>query len=408
MLFKNIIGQDSIKEKLSALISEKRLPHAMMLLAPQGSGGLPMALAVAQSLVCEKRNDTAPKNDDGFGASLFGEPEPTPTPIEWKDACGECPACQKAQKLIHPDIHFTFPTIKPEKQKTPPISADFAKEWRTAVTANPYQTYNDWLAVMDAENKQGNITNNECHEIIKRMSLKTFEAPYKIQIIWLAEFLKEAGNTLLKIIEEPPADTIFILVVENIEGMLNTIISRTQIIKLPPIEDHILSAYLSKKFQANTAATLQVARIAEGNLALAEAYMQGVENSTDKFLQEWFSIALRIKSPNIANQKEGVEKLATFIDEIAKIGRENQKVFLKFVLWYLREVHLLSLGASSQKLGDDELIFAQKLAKVLNTHSIAAIEEIINELYYGIERNGNAKILFTAATINLSTQFEKK
>lgn len=408
MLFKNIIGQDSIKEKLSALISEKRLPHAMMLLAPQGSGGLPMALAVAQSLVCEKRNGTAPKNDDGFGASLFGEPEPTPTPIEWKDACGECPACQKAQKLIHPDIHFTFPTIKPEKQKTPPISADFAKEWRTAVTTNPYQTYNDWLAVMDAENKQGNITNNECHEIIKRMSLKTFEAPYKIQIIWLAEFLKEAGNTLLKIIEEPPADTIFILVVENIEGMLNTIISRTQIIKLPPIEDHILSAYLSKKFQANTAATLQVTRIAEGNLALAEAYMQGVENPTDKFLQEWFSIALRIKSPNIANQKEGVEKLATFIDEIAKIGRENQKVFLKFVLWYLREVHLLSLGASSQKLGDDELIFAQKLAKVLNTHSIAAIEEIINELYYGIERNGNAKILFTAATINLSTQFEKK
>ena len=401
MLFKNIIGHAVIKDKISALIGEEKLPHAMMLLAPEGSGGLPMALAIAQSLVCETRNGIAPQQDGG----LFGAPEPAPvvdlTAI--KDACGTCPACQKAAKLIHPDIHFTYPTIRLEKQKSPPISADFAKEWRTAVVENPYLTYQDWLSAMDAENKQGNITINECHEIIKRMALKTFEANYKIQIIWLAEFLKEAGNTLLKIIEEPPADTVFILIVENIESVLNTIISRTQIFKLPPIDDHDLSNYLSEKFNTPPALALQVARIADGNLAVASHYIQGVEQPTDKFLQDWFAIALRLKNP--AYQKEGAERLFAFVDEIAKIGRENQKVFLKYVLWYLREVHFLSLKLSSQKLSEDELVFAAKLAPLLTTAAIAELQTIIDNLYYHIERNGNPKILFTANSFAIAKLF---
>jgi len=209
MQFQNVIGQFSAKHKLQNMMASGRMPHALLISAAEGFGGLPLAVALAQYINCE--NPTA------------------------QDSCGVCEACNKIKKLIHPDVFFTYPTV-PQKSGDKPVSTDFIKQWRKAFSENPYLTYNQWLTQITDDNKQGNITVNECHEIIKRISLKNYEGKFKVQIIWMAELLREAGNALLKSIEEPPANTVFILVTEQPELILNTILSRTQMLRLPPIE----------------------------------------------------------------------------------------------------------------------------------------------------------------------------
>src|ERR1043165_2536000 len=178
MQFKEVIGQQDVKDKLTGMARSGRIPHAMMLLGPEGNGNLALALALAQYIQCENRSDG--------------------------DSCGVCPSCSKNQKFIHPDVHFTYPVV-PRKAGEPPISTDYITEWRSAIASNVYMDVNTWLQSIGAENRQGNITVRECHEIIRGVNMKTYESTYKIQIVWLAEFLKEAGNTLLKVIEEPPA-----------------------------------------------------------------------------------------------------------------------------------------------------------------------------------------------------------
>ena len=233
MKLSEVIGHQEAKDRLSELMTADRLPHAMMILGPEGSGGLALALAIAQNLVCERRFGKKAEEGGLFAApSMFGDLPAAPQNTEpLSDACGECAACIKAAKFIHPDIHFTFPVVtvkgKTARRSVRTISTSGARPWRTI----PYMSAVDWLQQITDENKQGNITVNECHEIIRRITLKSYESTYKVQIIWMAEYLREAGNTLLKVIEEPPADTIFILVVENIEQVLNTIISRTQLVK---------------------------------------------------------------------------------------------------------------------------------------------------------------------------------
>ncbi|MCW3126382.1 MAG: polymerase subunit gamma/tau [Bacteroidetes bacterium] len=377
----------------------------MMVLGPEGSGGLPMALAIAQNLVCERRSGKKEETDLFAAPSMFGDPAPVAqdtAPLS--DACGECPACQKAAKFIHPDIHYTFPVVS-GKKTGPPVSADYIVEWRKALTENPYMNVNDWLGQITTENKQGNITVNECHEIIKGMSLKTFESKYKIQIIWMAEYLREAGNTLLKIIEEPPADTIFILVVENIELILTTVISRTQLIKLPAIEDADLAAHLRTQFEIDEKTALRIARISDGNLNAALEYANGAEHQNDAQLREWLSICLRIKG---SQASEPSLKLMAFVDEISKIGRENQKIFLKYFLWFLRESNLLALGLPSEKLEDSELDFARKLATILDPEVTGQLNELVNKVHYYVERNANPKILFLSTSFKIASILKKE
>ena len=379
----------------------------MMILGPEGSGGLPLALAIAQNLVCERRSGRKQEDAGLFGApSMFGDmPAVVQESAPLSDACGECPACQKAAKFIHPDIHYTYPVVTMKSKSGPPVSADYIVEWRKALTENPYMNANDWLRQITEENKQGNITVNECHEIIKGMSLKTFEAKYKIQIIWMAEYLREAGNTLLKIIEEPPADTIFILVVENVELILNTIISRTQLVKLPAIEDTDLAAHLRTQFEIDEKTALRIARISDGNLNAALEYANGAEHQNDTQLREWLSVCLRIKGTQAS---EPSLKLMAFVDEISKIGRENQKIFLKYFLWFLRESNLISLGLTSEKLEDSELDFAKKLATVLDPDTTDQLNQLINKVHYSIERNGNPKIIFLATSFRIASILKKE
>ncbi len=405
MKFSDIIGQQEIKDKLSELLTADKLPHAMMVLGPEGSGGLPVALAIAQNLVCERRSGR--KEEAGLfdAPSMFGDmPAATSDAEPLSDACGECPACVKASKFIHPDIHFTYPVVT-GKKSGPPVSADYIVEWRKALTENAYLNVNDWISQITDENKQGNITVNECHAIIKGMTLKTYESRFKIQIIWMAEYLKEAGNTLLKIIEEPPADTIFILIVENIELVLNTIISRTQLVKLPAIEDLDLARHLQSHYDIDERAALRIARISDGNLNAALEYANGAEHQNDAQLRDWLSICLRIKGPQAADSSQ---KLITFVDEIAKIGRENQKIFLKYFLWFLRESNLIAIGLGSEKLEGTELDFAQKLAKVLDPETTSRLNDLINKVHYYIERNANPKIIFLSTSFKIASILKKE
>ena len=264
---------------------------------------------------------------------------------------------------------------------------------------------NEWLQSIQAENRQGNITVRECHEIIKGMSLKTYESAYKIQIIWMAEFLKEAGNTLLKIIEEPPADTIFILVVENIEMVLNTIISRTQLIKANCIDDDDVKQVLLTKFEMDENTARRIARIADGNYNAALNIADGQESENDKLLHKWLVCCFNLKlKPSAGNAQNLVE----WIEDFAKIGRENQKIFLKYALFFLRECALISFTGHSDKLEGEELKFSTGLSARLGGEQFGNIAAIINQLYYHIERNANPKILFMSNSFKIASVFKNE
>ena len=406
MKFSEVIGHQETKDKLSELLTADRLPHAMMILGPEGSGGLAMALAIAQNLVCERRSGK--KEEDGglFAApSMFGDLPPVQKAAPLNDACGECAACLKANKFIHPDIHFTFPVVTVKGKNSPPVSADYITEWRKALADNPYMSAVDWLQQITDENKQGNITVSECHDIIKRITLKTYESRFKVQIIWMAEYLREAGNTLLKVIEEPPSDTIFILVVENVEQVLNTIISRTQLVKMTAIEDTDLANYLLTQYEITDKIAMRIARISDGNLNAAVEYAGGADHQSDALLRDWLSICLRIKAASAA---EPSLKLLDFVDNISKIGRENQKIFLKYFLWFLRESNLIAIGLTSEKLEGSELEFAKRLATVLDPETTDRINNLINRVHYYIERNTNPKIIFMSTSFKLASIMRKE
>ncbi len=207
MQFKQIVGQDAIKQRLINSVKENRVSHAQLFLGPGGSGSLPLAVAYAQYLSCENKQDD--------------------------DSCGECSSCRKYQKLMHPDLHFSYPFFAKHKDDT---ALTFIEQWREAFTANPYLSLDTWRSYLDAENKQANINIAECHQIIKKLSFKPFESVYKILILWLPEYLDKEGNALLKIIEEPQPNTLFLLVAQNQDQILNTILSRMQLIKIPALE----------------------------------------------------------------------------------------------------------------------------------------------------------------------------
>src|SRR3984885_2909521 len=219
MQFSQVIGQQQVRDNLTEMVRQNRLSHALLFLGHEGSGALPLALAFAQYVVCERRDSSS------------------------ADACGVCATCVKAGRLMHPDIHFSYPVI-PKKAGDKPVSSDYSSEWREFIQQYPYGNAYDWLQFIGAENKQGNITAQECNDINRKLSLKSFESGYKILILWMPEYLGNEGNKLLKLIEEPPANTLFILVAENEGQILQTILSRTQLVKIPALDDSDVEAGL--------------------------------------------------------------------------------------------------------------------------------------------------------------------
>lgn len=378
MQFKDIIGQSAIQQRLTDLVQHNRLSHALLFLSREGSGSLLLALAFAQYLVCEKA-----------GAATTGSGRPTP---ETTDACGQCPACQKARQLMHPDIHFSYPVV-PRKGGDKPLSTDYIKEWREFLQKSPYGNAYDWLQFIGAENKQGNITANECNEILRTLSLKSFESATKVQIMWMPEYLGNEGNKLLKLIEEPPADTLFILVAENESLILPTILSRCQLVKIPPLLHTTIEEALVSRQQLPVAQARQIAGMSAGNYREALQLMQHADEDWQHLLREWLNAVL--KSGPVAQVK--------WIEEISRIGREKQKQFLRYFNHLLAQsIRLQLIGEKALPgIGEKEKDFMLRLNKLADVSSQKVIVEELDKAAYHIERNANPKMLFHALTIKL-------
>ena len=373
------------------MVQHNRLSHALLFLGKEGSGALSLAMAFAQYIVCEKINGKKTVNKN---AALFGEEgSSTLHPAVFDDSCGVCSACIKANKLVHPDIHYSYPVIT-KKAGQPSISTDYITEWREFFSLHSYGNVYDWLQLIHVENKQGNITAEECNDINRKISLKSFESEYKILIIWMPEYLTKNGNKLLKLIEEPPPNTLFILVAENEGLVLPTILSRTQLVKIPLLSNIEIEVALELQYGVKIEKAQQIATLSEGNYREAMQLLQHVEDDWQAILREWLNMLVK---KNLAGQVK-------WIDEISKQGRENQKQFLKYFTHLLEQaIRLKSIPSliNINETANNEQDFALRLNKLC---SIPQQEAIINELdkaSYYVERNANAKMLFHSLSIKL-------
>ena len=390
MKFSEIIGQLEVKQQLVELVQHNRLSHALLFLGKEGNGSLQLAIALAQYLTCEKANPKVKNRNSEV--SLFGEEPITSTQQQAtsNDSCGVCPSCIKAQQLIHPDIHFSYTVIK-KKSGSPPISTDYISEWREFIKSYPYGNVYDWLQFIGAENKQGNITAQECNDIIRKLNLKSFESEYKILILWMPEYLGNEGNKLLKLIEEPPPNTLFVLVAENESLILPTIVSRCQLLKIPALETIEVQEALVNRNNTSVDIARQAASVSEGNYREALQVVQHADEDWQSLLREWLNAIL--KTGPVAQTK--------WVEEISRLGREKQKQFLRYFNHLLEQAIRFKLMGSNIYLPETEKDFANRLNRIAAIAQQKAIIEELDKATYYIERNANAKILFHALTIKL-------
>ncbi len=395
MQFSSIIGQSGVKQQLAELVQHNRLSHALLFLGKEGSGSLSLALAFAQYVVCEKVNSPQSTVDSPqSGQTLFGDPEPpTPNskPITLSDSCGVCSACIKANQLVHPDIHFSYPTVT-KKAGEKPTAKDFILDWREFIRLNPYGNLFDWIEqIKEKENSQGKITAEECNDIIRKLSLKSFESEYKILIMWMPEMLGTEGNKLLKLIEEPPPNTLFILVTENDALVLQTIVSRCQLIKIPALETKEIEEALINRNKTNPTIAAQVASVSEGNYREALQLVQHAEEDWQSLLREWLNAIL--KTGPVAQTK--------WVEEISRLGREKQKQFLRYFNHLLEQAIHYRIMGERHIMAEKEKDFAERLNKIAGIEQQKAIIEELDRASYYIERNAHGKMLFHALTIKL-------
>jgi DNA polymerase-3 subunit delta' len=376
MLFNQIIGQEHIKNHLQVSAENGRIPHAQLFVGKEGSGTLPMAIAYAQFLLCNSS--------------------------ESGDAC-----ILKCEKLQHPDLHFSFPVTTNDAVKKHPVSSLFLEDWRSFIKEQPYGSLFNWLQHIGVENKQGNIGVDEAETVVKRLQLKSYEGGFKVMIIWMAEKMNiAAANKLLKLIEEPPNKTVFILITENEEQIINTIKSRCQALHFPVLsEQDIANALIEReKCSENEAAT--IAQQAEGNYNKA---VQLLNNSgADLVFEEWFVAWIRTAFRAKGNASV-VQQLIEWSETIAKTGRETQKRFLEYCLQFFRQALLLNYKS-------DDLVFIEtqtgfdlsKFAPFVHSGNILDIEKELNDAMYHIERNGNAKIILLDLSMKLTRFLHKK
>ena len=408
MQFSSIIGQQEVKQHLAELVHYNRLSHALLFLGKEGSGSLSLAMAFAQYVVCSPQTPAG-----GLGSSLFGEPEIISKNIALKtDSCGVCPACLKAAQFVHPDIHYSYPTVT-KKAGEKPTSKDFITDWREFLKLSPYGNLFDWIEqIKEKENSQGKITAEECNDIIRKLSLKSFESEYKILIMWMPEMLGTEGNKLLKLIEEPPPNTLFILVSENEAQVLQTIVSRCQLIKIPALANKEIEEALISRNKTEPVIARQIASVSEGNYREALQLVQHAEEDWQTLLREWLNAIL--KTGPVAQTK--------WVEEIGRLGREKQKQFLRYFNHLLEKavhIRIASLNHSkgtteavnstiSSGAPDSERDFAERLNKIAGIEQQQAIIEELDRASYYIERNAHGKMLFHALTIKLDHIIQDK
>lgn len=372
MLFKQVIGQKEIKSRLVNAVKEDRISHAQLFLGKPGTGNLALALAYAQYIMCENKT---------------GE-----------DSCGVCDSCVKHNKLIHPDLHFIFPTANTDKAKGKPLSDLFLTEWRELVLENnAYFTLNQLQDKLDTENKSLLIPERESTEIIKKLSLKSYESEYKIVVVWMPEkFNNESANKLLKILEEPEPKTLFLMVAQDSGQIIPTLLSRTQVLKISPIDEKSLSESLMNQFQLSEQQASQIASQSDGDFLEAKSCVETSETEKQFYslFTEWMRSAF----------KADVISLIQFSEEISKLGREKQKQFIQYCLHLIRESLINNYGTENlNKSSNNEKQFLVNFAPFIHGENCINAIELFENAHYHIERNGNSKIIF----LDISLKFTK-
>lgn len=373
MKFAQVTGHEQLKERLRKNIDEGRVSHAQLFAGNHGWGTLQLALAYVQYLHCPNRTN--------------GEP------------CGVCPSCVQMQSLTHPDVHFVYPTIKPKGSSTPPTSDLYIEQWREVVGEND-ACFDEhaWYEAIGADNAQGLITAKEADEIIRKLSYKAFEGKWKSVVIWAPEKMHpNCTNALLKILEEPWENTVFILISEHPEALLDTIISRCQSVNVGRIEQEALRSYATRSLGATEEQADVVAKLADGSLlTLRRVVAEGSDGSaTDNF--ELFTRLMRLSYSNKHLD------LFEWAEQVAAMGRENQKSFLEYSLRLIRESYMLTAGMESVSyLWGDEKAFCSKFAPFVANHNVEAIVAEIERALRDVGQNGNAKIVFTHFALAMS------
>lgn len=377
MQFKDIAGQTKVKQKLIQTVKDGRISHAMLFLGEEGSGNLPMAIAYATYICCLNRSEN--------------------------DSCGQCSSCLKFNKLIHPDLHFSFPVNTGKLVSKDPSSNEYLSHWREFVLKNPYFHESQWYEFIGIENKQGFISGDESQQIIRKLSLKPYESEFKIMIIWLPEKMNPtAANKLLKLIEEPAENTVIIMAAESIETILPTILSRVQLIKFPRLENDELLAFLKYKNEINENTNIEdILHLANGNYLTALDFLYPDED-TSNYLNS-FSEMMRTAFAN------DIKKMIDQTDEFASVGREKQKRFLEYSLRMFRENLALNLVENKIVYMDsNEMNFSKKFSAFINNENIFQINNLFSKALSDIESNGNARIIFMDIMLKLHGFIYKK
>lgn len=370
MRFAEVIGHAGIKNRLVRTVKENRISHAQLFLGPSGTGKLAMAIAYAQYINCRDKKQN--------------------------DSCGICPSCVKYAKLAHPDLHFLYPTAKTDKIEKP-VSLDFVKEWRELlIERKQYITLTDWYTRINIERKQAIINARDCNNLITTLSYKNYEADYKVMIIWMVEKLfHAAAPKILKILEEPPDKTLFILVAEDTESILPTILSRTQIIRIPPIDnDSLLDHFISQG--ANPQLVNDAVRVFPGDLIKVENMIQD-GNTDDQYFElfrQWMRLCYQGK----------MDELIRFVSDLVKNTREFQKSFLTYGLRMARETFLVNRGNTElTRMSGKEAELVDKFNPFINAKNIQYINEELNSAIYHVERNVNSSVMFLDISLKFVT-----
>lgn len=375
MQFSKIPGHSILKKHLIHTVEEQRISSTQLFSGPEGCGSLALAVAFCQYIACNERTS--------------------------EDSCGKCSSCLKFEKLSHPDLHFSIP-VNRNKDGTKDMGSDeFITEWRSFFLNDFFVSRDEWQKELHLDNKQLLITTYEASQIIKKLNYKSYESEYKFLIMWLPEKMNlEASNRLLKTFEEPFEKTLIIMVTEEYDAIIKTILSRSQLIKIPAYNNQELSEAIVERLKVSEEKANKIAVLSNGNFCKAKWLIEQTDDATHTFdnFRQWLRDIVTFN----------ITELLKHMDIFSKLGRENQKGYLAYAQFMLRQVFAHKFNPSVATLSDDERDFAEKFSVFVHIEGLSQISELINEAAYHIERNGNAKMIFFDLSMNLGKFLKKE